>query len=152
VTIDKRNMHTRTLALLSLLLLSISAAIADTPRPKPTPASTNSCTTCKERRPTLDPAKFATGYEPEVKPGYEIARKYPATLDKIHCFCECAESPMFHHKTLLTCFTDLHAAGCGICLSEARLAGQLKDKGLSDEEIKVTIESVHRTDGHPATR
>ena len=49
---------------------------------------------------------------------------------------------MFHHKTLLTCYTDMHAAGCGICLSEARLAAQLKDKGLSDEEIKSVIAFV----------
>ena len=120
------------------------------PTPKPTAAATNSCATCRERRPTLDPSLFAKA-EPGVMQGYEIARKYPATLDRIHCFCECAESPMFHHKTLLTCFTDTHAAGCGICLSEARLAAQLKEKGLSDEEIKNTVESVHHTDGHPPT-
>jgi hypothetical protein len=125
--------------------------MAPAPRPTPTVAPKNSCATCKERAATLDPARFAKSSEPGVEEGYEIARKYPATLDRIHCYCECAESPMFHHKTLLTCFTNTHAAGCGICLSEARLAGQLKDKGLSDDEIKVTVESVHRTDGHPAT-
>ena len=59
---------------------------------------------------------------------------------------------MFRHKTLLTCYTDTHAAGCGICLSEARLAAQLKDKGLPDDQIKVSIESVHRTVGHPPTK
>jgi hypothetical protein len=58
---------------------------------------------------------------------------------------------MFRHRTLLTCFTDNHAAGCGICLSEARLAAQLKEKGVSDAEIKATVESVHKTDGHPKT-
>ncbi|HEY3202146.1 MAG TPA: PCYCGC motif-containing (lipo)protein [Thermoanaerobaculia bacterium] len=139
-----------------VLLLSVSTAVfaAATPRlkkPPRTPEPTNSCSTCVERRPTLDPELFAKGYEPEVKPGYEAARKYPATLDRIHCFCECAENPRFHHKTLLTCFTDLHGAGCGICLSEARLAALLKDKGLSDAEVRNTVESVHRTDGHPST-
>jgi hypothetical protein len=144
-------MRARThLAAASLGLVAFGAfALAAKPTPKAT--ASNSCTTCKERRPTLDPGRFARGSEPGVEEGYAIARKYPATLDKLHCFCECAESPMFRHKTLLTCFTDTHAAGCGICLSEARLAGQLKDKGLSDEEIKVTVESVHRTDGHPPT-
>ena len=135
----------------AILLVSSLPLFASTSKPKPTPERANSCTTCKERRPTLDPAKFAKGYEPEVKKGYEIARKYPATLDKLHCFCECAESPMFQHKTLLTCFVSTHAAGCGICLSEARLAADLKEKGLSDDEIKNTVESVHRTDGHPPT-
>jgi hypothetical protein len=140
---------------IALLLAVPAVLIASSPdtkkaAPQPTAGATNSCATCKERRPTLDPAGF-TKAEPAVKEGYEIARKYPATLDKIHCFCECAESPMFHHKTLLTCFTDTHAAGCGICLSEARLAAQLKEKGLSDAEIRNTVESVHHTDGHPPT-
>lgn len=136
---------------LALAASALVAASAPVSKPKPTPATTNACASCKERRATLPPEKFAKGYEPAVSQGYAIARRYPETLDRIHCFCECAESPAFRHKTLLTCFTDLHAAGCGICLSEARLAAQLKERGLSDAEIKNTVESVHRTDGHPAT-
>jgi hypothetical protein len=142
---------TRPLVLSALLLATVAAA--PKPAPKPTaaaPATTNSCSSCRERRPILPASKFAKS-EPEVAQGYAIANKYPETLDKIHCFCECAESPMYRHKTLLTCFTDLHAAGCGVCLSEARLAAQLKERGLSDAEIKNTVESVHKTDGHPAT-
>jgi Protein of unknown function with PCYCGC motif len=126
------------------------AAAPPAPTPRPTAAPTNSCASCRERQPTLDPAAFSKA-EPGVQEGYEIARKYPSTLDGIHCFCECAESPMFHHKTLLTCFTNTHASGCGICLGEARLAGQLKDKGLPDAEIKATVESVYKTDGHGPT-
>jgi hypothetical protein len=136
----------------ALLVAPTLTAVASTPKTRPTPAATNACSTCKERRPTLEPSRFAKGYDAEVKQGYETARKYPATLDRLHCFCECAESPMFRHKTLLTCFVDAHAAGCGICLSEARLAGDLKERGLSDDEIKNTVESVHRTDGHGPTR
>lgn len=125
--------------------------VAAAPKQKPTAEPTNSCTGCVERRPTLDPARFGSNIEPEVRRGYAIARQFAATLDRLHCFCECAESPMFRHKTLLTCFTDMHAAGCGICLSEARLAAQLKERGVSDAEIKNTVESVHRTEGHPAS-
>jgi len=155
---------------LALLVSLSSGVVAFAPAPKtpapvkaapsakaaPTPASTsasatNGCKTCKEQRPTLDPQRFAKLPEREVQAGYEIARKIPATLDRIHCFCECAESPMFRHKTLLTCFTDTHAAGCGICLSEARLAYDLKTRGLSDDEVVNTVESDHKTDGHPAT-
>ncbi len=151
---QRRNVgHVMTLKPLSAAVLYLSALtiVAAAPKSRSTPEPANSCTSCKERRPTLDPAGFAKGFEPEVRQGYEIARKYPATLDQLHCFCECAESPMFKHRTLLTCFVDTHAAGCGICLSEARLAAQLKDRGVSDAEIRVTVESVHRTDGHPAT-
>ena len=142
-------MRYRTLA--AILLFASALALGDTPKGKPASDPKNACTTCKERRATLDPKQFETGWDPEVAPGYEIARKIPATLDELHCFCECAESPTFKHKTLLTCFVDTHAAGCGICLSEARLAWQLKQKGASDEEIRVTVESVHQTDGHPPT-
>ncbi len=143
-------MRNRTLVAALLLAPALSLS-GDTPKGKPASEPKNACTTCKETRPTLDPKLFAKGYDADVAPGYEIARKIPATLDKLHCYCECAESPMFQHKTLLTCFVDKHAAGCGICLSEARLAWQLKEKGVSDEEIVVTVESVHKTDGHPPT-
>ena len=143
-------MKTRTLALAVLLLPALSL-LGDTSKGKAGSDPKNSCTTCKERRATLDPKQFEKGWDAEVKQGYEIARKIPATLDRLHCFCECAESPMFQHKTLLTCFVDKHAAGCGICLSEARLAWQLKEKGVTDDEIVVTVESVHKTDGHAPT-
>jgi hypothetical protein len=56
------------------------------------------------------------------------------------------------HKTLLTCFTSQHAAGCGICMREAMLAGELKDKGLPDDQIENTVESVFKTDGHKPTQ
>jgi hypothetical protein len=152
---------TRKLRLAVLPALLAAAILSGTPaRPKktPTPAAKprdagprNSCTTCLERRPILDPALFATGFGPEVQAAYRVARKYPDTLDRIHCFCECKESPVERHKTLLTCYTNQHAAGCGICQREALLAGRLKDQGMSDEEVELTVESVSKTDGHPPT-
>ena len=116
-------------------------------RPSKAPAA--KCNSCQEQRPTLDPGLFGRGYEANVRPAYEMARKYPSTLDRIHCFCECRESPVFKHKTLLSCFADTHAAGCGICLEEATLAGRLKDSGLSDEQVVRKVEGIFRTEGHP---
>ncbi|HEY7114670.1 MAG TPA: PCYCGC motif-containing (lipo)protein [Thermoanaerobaculia bacterium] len=114
-------------------------------------APQNSCSTCLERRPILDPALFRDRslYEPDAAAAYEVARRIPATLDRLHCFCECAESARFHHKTLLTCFTDSHAAGCGICVKEALLAGELKQKGAPDDEIASLVHGMFRTEGHP---
>ncbi len=120
-------------------------------KPAPGKPALNSCTTCLERRAILDPNLFAKGYEPDVKPAYEVARKYPDMLDRIHCFCECKESPRERHKTLLTCFTNEHAAGCGICLREALLAAKLKDQGASDDQVEMTVETLHKLDGHPPT-
>jgi len=145
------------LAFAASLALGVGAAGAEKSAPRKAsasrPADTNSCTTCTERRPVLDPKRFSDTsiYEKEVVPAYEVARKYPATLDRLHCFCECQESMRFRHRTLLTCFTDDHAAGCGICLREALMAGELKQKGFTDQEIENLIESSFKTDGHRAT-
>lgn len=116
-------------------------------------ATQNDCTSCIERGALLDPKLFADTriYEPDVPRAYEAARKYPATIDRLHCFCECQESPKFKHKTLLTCFTDEHAAGCGICIKEALLAAELKGRGASDEEIETLVEGSFKTDGHAPT-
>lgn len=109
------------------------------------------CKTCIEKRPVLDPDLFARGYPPEVKNAYSVARRYPTTLDRIHCFCECRENLQFHHKTLLTCFTDSHAAGCGICVDEALAAARLKVKGLKDDQVARAVEGTFRSEGHPPT-
>jgi hypothetical protein len=121
--------------------------------PAAPPAATNSCTTCVERGPILPAKLFADPrFDREVVPAYEAARKYPATLDRLHCFCECQESMAHRHKTLLTCFTSTHAAGCGVCLREALMAAELKEKGLPDDQIENTVESIFKTDGHKPTQ
>jgi hypothetical protein len=111
----------------------------------------NSCATCLERGVVLDPSRLSNGNEADVRMSYEAARKYPDTLDRLHCFCECKESLREGHKTLLTCFTSAHAAGCGVCQREANLAATLKDQGLSDDQVELKVESVFKTDGHPPT-
>ena len=113
--------------------------------------ATPGCPACLEKGTVLDPAQFARGYEPDVARSYAAARKYPDLIDRLHCFCECKESLREHHKTLLTCFTSLHAAGCGICQHEAIQAAKLKDQGLSDDEVEITVETTHKTDRHPPT-
>jgi hypothetical protein len=130
-----------------------SSSSAHAKQATPAAPPQNSCKTCVERRPILDPRQFADTriYERDAKPAYEVAHQMPATLDRLHCFCECAESPRFQHKTLLTCFTDNHAAGCGICIREAMTAADLKQKGASDDEVVTLVESMYRTEGHPPT-
>lgn len=145
------------LALCALVTLGAAASAASARQKsaakKAPRAALNSCTGCAEKAPILDPKLFTDlgKYDPEVAPAYEIARKYPQTIDRLHCFCECQESMTHRHKTLLTCFTTDHAAGCGICIREAKLAGELKDKGLPDDQIENTVEAAFRTDGHRPT-
>ena len=136
------------LAVVAALMLCGAAPAGKSEKPAP---PGNGCAVCLEKRPVLDPKLFAKGYEPEAPVGYRIAREIPATLDLLHCFCECKESQVFRHKTLLTCFTDNHAAGCGICLREALMAADLQKQGVPDGEIEALIESSFKTDGHAST-
>lgn len=59
-----------------------------------------------ETRATLDPNLFK---DARVKSAYQAAREVPWLLDSLICYCGCEES--FHHKSLLSCYVDDHAAG-----------------------------------------
>lgn len=59
-----------------------------------------------ETRHVLEPAMF-TGM---TRAAYASAKKYPEVMDEVHCYCYCDEPP-FHHKSLLSCFTENHGAG-----------------------------------------
>jgi hypothetical protein len=58
----------------------------------------------RETRPTLDPAQFVG----KAAVTHQIARDIPDTLDQLYCYCQCDKS--VGHKSLLSCFTDGHAA------------------------------------------
>ncbi len=60
-----------------------------------------------ESRATLDPARFS---DPMVRKAYQAAKEIPWVLDSIYCYCRCEESPVFRHKSLLSCYVDNHAA------------------------------------------
>jgi hypothetical protein len=60
-----------------------------------------------EVRETLDPNLFK---HPDRRKAYQAAKEIPWVLDSIYCYCYCKESPMFRHKSLLSCYVDTHAA------------------------------------------
>jgi len=115
---------------------------ADGPAPKKASEKAAGCSTCRETKPVLDPAELED-FDAESRPAYAAAKKYPETVDKIHCYCGCEQSPNLHHKSLLTCFTSLHATGCEICRGEAELAGKMKDEGSADDEVKKVVEAFY---------
>jgi hypothetical protein len=61
-----------------------------------------------ETRQTLNPELFD---HPTIKAAYQVAREIPWVLDSTYCYCYCEESPVFRHKSLLSCYVDNHAAG-----------------------------------------
>lgn len=88
-----------------------------------------------ETRPTLDPTQF-TG---KISQAYQVAREIPQVLDQIYCYCECQEN--YGHKSLLSCYVDLHAVGCDVCLDEALLASSYNNKeGYSIAEIREKLD------------
>ena len=58
----------------------------------------------RETRATLDPARFVG----KAALAHQVAREIPDVLDQLYCYCECDKH--VGHKSLLSCYTDGHAA------------------------------------------
>ncbi|MGK7344689.1 MAG: CYCXC family (seleno)protein [Candidatus Nitrospinota bacterium M3_3B_026] len=99
-----------------------------------------------ETRPTLDPAIFAR--DEYVASTYRIAKKIPDVLDKLFCYCYCAINPKFKHKSLLTCYTDEHAAQCGVCMREAVVAMSMTREGKKPEDIAAYLADFYLNRPH----
>jgi Protein of unknown function with PCYCGC motif len=90
-----------------------------------------------ETRPILDGRYFA-GRTGEA---YRAAAEIPDLLDQLYCYCECERS--IGHKSLKSCFTDLHGANCGVCQNEALLAWSLNKKGWPVLRIRKEIDRMY---------
>lgn len=58
----------------------------------------------RETRPTLDPARFVG----KAAAAHRVAREMPDVLDQLYCYCYCDKT--LGHQSLLSCYTDGHAA------------------------------------------
>lgn len=139
----------RAAGLTASLLLAALAVFAAAPKPaaktvdKPKSVA---CAGCREKGTPIDPSALSEA-DAAARPAYAAASKYPETIDGIHCFCGCEDSPNLRHASLLTCFTTLHATGCEICRGEAELAGKMKGEGSADDEIKKVVEAFYQDRG-----
>ena len=79
---------------------------------------------------TVDPAQFAGS----TKEAYKFARRNPAILEKLHCYCGCDQTD--GHKSLLDCFRSYHGAWCEVGTSEAIQAEALSDLGNPADQIR----------------
>ena len=97
-------------ALLAAAALSVGAALLWRGEAPPTapaissPAASVSPAARRETRPTLDPARFAG----KARAAHTVAREIPDVLDQLYCYCGCDKHQ--GHKSLLSCYTDGHAA------------------------------------------
>ena len=87
-----------------------------------------------EKRPILSPDNFKgkTAYT------YQIANEVPDVLDNIYCYCHCQKHS--GHKSLLSCYTDKHAAFCDVCQNEAIMAYELYKQGKDIKTIKKMVD------------
>ena len=97
-------------ALLAALALSAGAALVwrgEAPPTAPTMSSSPAAGPAvgrRETRPTLDPAQFVG----KAAAAHRVAREIPDVLDRLYCYCGCDKHQ--GHKSLLSCYTDGHAA------------------------------------------
>jgi len=97
-------------ALLAVIALSVGVALVwrgEAPPAAPAISSSQAAgptTARRETRPPLDPARFVG----KAAAAHRVAREIPDVLDQLYCYCACDKQQ--GHKSLLSCFTDGHAA------------------------------------------
>lgn len=62
----------------------------------------------------------------------------PDVVDQLYCYCECDKHS--GHRSLLSCYTDNHAANCDVCVNEALDASQMIKQGYNMAEIRRQID------------
>ncbi len=90
----------------------------------------------RETKPTLSPALFVG----QTERAYQIAQEMPDMIDGLYCYCECDKHS--GHRSLLSCYTDNHAANCDICQDEALEAAKLMKQGIGMAEIRSRIDGT----------
>lgn len=88
----------------------------------------------RETKNTLSPALFVG----KTASAYRLAVEIPDVLDHLYCYCHCDKS--IGHVSLLSCFTDTHAANCAVCQNEAIDAAAMVKNGSSLPEIRRQID------------
>lgn len=91
----------------------------------------------RETKVSLSPALFVG----KTETAYRVAEQIPDVIDHLYCYCECDKHS--GHRSLLSCFTDNHAANCDICQDEALDAAALMKQGKSMAEIRSTIDAKY---------
>jgi len=88
----------------------------------------------RETKIPLSPALFVG----KIERAYQVAHDMPDVLDQLYCYCECDKHS--GHRSLLSCYTDNHAANCDVCVNEALDASRMMKQGYKMTEIKRAID------------
>jgi hypothetical protein len=88
----------------------------------------------RETKPTLSAALFVG----KVHTAYQVAHDTPELLDHLYCYCECDKH--MGHRSLLSCYTDTHAANCNVCVNEALDGAKMMNDGMEMKDIRREID------------
>ena len=91
----------------------------------------------RETKPTLSPALFVG----QTERAYQVAQEISDVIDQLYCYCECDKHS--GHRSLLSCYTDNHAANCDICQDEALDAAKMMKQGYRIAEIRSRIDGKY---------
>jgi hypothetical protein len=91
----------------------------------------------RETKVPLSPALFVG----KTETAYRVAEEISDVIDQLYCYCECDKHS--GHRSLLSCFTDNHAANCDVCQDEALDAAKMKKQGYSMAEIRSRIDAKY---------
>jgi hypothetical protein len=87
--------------------------------------------------PTLAPERFIG----PTQQAYRVAQEIPETLAQLPCYCHCDMS--MGHKSLHSCYEDMHASQCAVCVSEALMAYDLQKSGMTPAQIRDRIITIY---------
>jgi ABC-type transport system substrate-binding protein len=87
--------------------------------------------------PTLPPERFIG----PTQQAYRVAQEIPETLAQLPCYCHCDMS--MGHKSLHSCYEDMHASQCAVCVSEALMAYDLQKSGMTPAQIRDRIITIY---------
>lgn len=93
----------------------------------------------------------------EVASHYRYAQAHSDQYQLIPCWCGCEQ--FLGHRNLADCFVrsdgkgwEAHAAGCGVCITEAVIAERMLGEGATPLDVKNTVDAEFGTTAITAPR
>ncbi|HUO03878.1 MAG TPA: PCYCGC motif-containing (lipo)protein [Candidatus Binataceae bacterium] len=87
----------------------------------------------RQLKETLDPNQF----DGDVRKAYAGAQHHPGVFSQLKCYGGCGKEA--ESQSLYDCFTTDYAVKCPVCISEARIATDLAERGVPAESISQVL-------------
>jgi Protein of unknown function with PCYCGC motif len=133
-TVKRRGLRLAGLFVGAALIVGVWVYTNNSSRSSVPEANDGSAYVRRETKMPLSPALFVG----KIETAYQVAQDTPDVLDQLYCYCQCDKHS--GHRSLLSCYTDNHAANCDVCVNEALDAAQMLKQGYNMAEIRRQID------------